>query len=113
MTPGSIITVSMPGGSHRFADGTIARQYVWGYHRVQNQASYLFFLQESPTRTIIRGAVAYELALGQQGQFELNYETDAVTPAAGEAFHPIGVRYRGRSVRDLLVELHAAVPRTR
>jgi hypothetical protein len=110
---GEIITVMMPGGNHLFADGTTARQYRWGYHGIRNGSSYVLFLQESPARTVIRGAVAYEFAVGSQGQFELDFAKRTVTPAAAERTHPLAGRYRGSTVRQILVELHAAVPRTR
>ena len=110
---GAVIRISVAGGSHRFADGTTARQYQWGYRPVRDHAQYLFFLRETAMRTPLRGDVVYELAQGPQSQFELDFAADSVTPAVGEARHPIAVRYRGHSAQRLLVELHAAAPRGR
>ncbi|OFW07491.1 MAG: hypothetical protein A3H96_07070 [Acidobacteria bacterium RIFCSPLOWO2_02_FULL_67_36] len=108
---GALITVTMPGGSYRFPDGAIVHQPRPGYRPIRDRARYLLFLRESRPRTIVRGTVAYELALGPQGQFELDFEKDAVTPAAGERSHPLASRYGGLRIRQLLTELHAAVPR--
>jgi hypothetical protein len=111
VVPGALITVSVRGGSHRFADGATARQVRRGYRPMRDGAHYLLFLHESPARVISRGAVVYEFVLGPQGQVELDFDNDTAVPAAGEPSHPLAARYSKASVRQILSELHAGVPR--
>ena len=111
--PGAHITVSVPGGSHRFADGSTVKQYRPGYRPMQEGGRYLLFLHESPSRRITRNAVVFELAAGSQGQFELDFEANAVKPGVGERAHPLAARYQRVDILALLSELHEAVPRAR
>jgi hypothetical protein len=106
--PGQLITIAIPGGTFRFSDGTTARQYLEHYRPARDQERYLFFLRRSSTGLIVRGDVAYEWAVGPQGQFELNFAEDQVVPAILDRRHPIRTRYEGTSIKALLVELRAA-----
>lgn len=68
--PGQLITIAVPGGSYRFPDGTKAALYREYYRPIRDKERYLFFLQRSLARLVVRGDIAYELAAGPQGQFE-------------------------------------------
>jgi hypothetical protein len=105
---GELITIAIPGGSYRFPDGSTATQYREFYRPVRDQERYLFFLQRSPDGLALRGDVAYEWAVGPQGQFELNFAEDKVLSGTIERGHPIKTRYDGSSVKALLLELRAA-----
>lgn len=103
LRPGSVVVVSLPGGPHRFDDGATAFLYAANYRPARNGKTYLFFLdRQSP---LTRGWV---LTGGIQGQFELDFRSGRIIPAGTAGHDPLVDRYRNKSIRAFLVELHVA-----
>jgi hypothetical protein len=108
LRPGSVITVSLPGGGHRFPDGASVFFYPSNYRLTINDRVYAFFLRAGGKDTLGRGPL-YELALGVQGQFELDRGTGMVIPSVRMPNDPIATRYKDMAITRYLLELHQAV----
>jgi hypothetical protein len=116
MPAGSVIYFRAPGGSYGFGTGLVARQRVQGFRAVRPNTMYAVFLRELPVgtgnaprqnqREVAPYRARYELAMGQQGQFELDQSDGTVIPAPLGQDHPLAVRYANMTVREFLTELH-------
>ncbi len=108
IVPGQVVRVSLPGGSHRFDDGIIVHQTTPGYQKPHTGGTYVLFLRES--RPPLSDKTEYELAVGKQGQFELDFTGGRVIPGfeGGELVDAIATRARKTPLAGFLVELHAA-----
>jgi hypothetical protein len=120
--PGALVYVRTAGGSHRYPDGRTVHQIVAGFRTFRVGATYVVFLRplipgrSSPAvkrEQLFPERAQYELAVGPQGAFELDYSTGAVIPAAGVPEHPLATRYATASLRDFLRELFRAADLTR
>ncbi|HEU4390162.1 MAG TPA: hypothetical protein VFV34_20340 [Blastocatellia bacterium] len=101
---GSVVLVSLPGGSHRFADGVKATLTATNYRPAEKGRTYLFFLKE-------KGAITkgLELAGGVQGLYDLDFAANTVVPADVVPKASIVQWCRNKSIKEFLVELHRAV----
>jgi hypothetical protein len=120
--PEALLYVRTPGGSHRYADGRTVHQTVAGYRSFRVGGAYLVYLRPLRPATSVpagkRGPLSpdraqYELAVGPQGAFELDYTAGTVTPAAAALDHPLAVRYATASLRAFLREAFRAADVTR
>lgn len=100
---GGSILVSLPGGSHRFPDGTSASVIPVGYARVEDRGTYVFFLRKKGT--VYKG---HEPISATQGVFDLT--SGIVRPADLVATDPVVERYRGMGAAAFLARIHKAVP---
>lgn len=100
---GSVVVVSLPGGAHRFEDGVTAFLYAANYRPARNGRSYVFFLDRHGP--VSRGWV---LTGGIQGQFEMDFATEKIIPAGTAGQDPLVDRYKDKTIRSFLVELHQA-----
>jgi hypothetical protein len=104
---GSSILVSLPGGSHKFPDGSHIYVLPAGYKQVVDGASYVFFLKHKK-RAEFKG---YPLVSETQGLFALK---DGKVELAYEApSDPIAVRYQGADAVSFLKHLHALTTRVK
>lgn len=118
---GTVIYIRVPGGSHRLDTGQILTQGAAGFRFIKPATTYVLFLRGlSPVQAVSAGSAArvgrpfraeYELAMGQQGQFELDFANDAVVPAAIDRKHPLMARYGVMAVPEFLSELRRVVLR--
>jgi hypothetical protein len=100
------LTVSVPGGSYRFSDGTAAVVIPTSYQRPQDLALYVFFLKKKDA-----ASKGYDLTSESQGLFEVT--SGKVQPADLITDHPVVMKYREMEVPAFLKEIHQAVPRTK
>jgi hypothetical protein len=103
--PGSLIDLVTPGGAHSFKDGTSVILRVPDYVPPSVGRTYVLLLQ--PLADGGSGRAAYRLAVGAEGQFELEAAPGVVWPAQRELRDPIFIRYRGMRISDFLAELRA------
>lgn len=105
---GQVVRISLPGGSHRFADGVIVHQTTAGYQKPNVGGTHVLFLREA--RPALSDKTEYELAVGKQGQIELDFANGKVIPGFGgaEMLDPIATKTRKTPLAEFLVELHAA-----
>jgi len=102
------IVVSLPGGGHRFPDGTYAMVSPLGQKEAQDNGVYVFFLK-AKTKKKDPAFKGHLLASETQGLFALT--NGKVEPADLAADDPIVVKYRDMDVPSFLSEIHKAVPR--
>jgi hypothetical protein len=114
---GALVYVRLPGGAHRFPDGRTARQVITGFRAVRPDATYVMYLRPIDAPEAARTGEArrvdgrprraqFELAVGPQGLFELDFDRDVVVPAALHLDHPLAMRYATMPVAEFLTELH-------
>ncbi|HEX8282832.1 MAG TPA: hypothetical protein VF588_05735 [Pyrinomonadaceae bacterium] len=103
---GRSIVVTLPGGSHRFPDGTYAIVEPVGNRPARDSGIYVFFLKAQKKNSPFKG---YLLASEMQGMFELT--GGKVETSDASADNPIVRNYRQMSAPDFLKEIHKAVPR--
>lgn len=101
---GGSILISLPGGSHKFPDGSRVHVLAAGYKEVVDGASYVFFLKdkkrEDKKRAEFKG---YPLVSNAQGLFALR---DGKVEVAFEgASDPIAARYQGANALVFLQQL--------
>ena len=101
---GNSITISLPGGSHKFKDGTRVHVMPADYTQAQDGGSYVFFLKDS-RRSLNKG---YRLTSEIQGLFA--FKDGRVEPAYGVASDPMVMKYQGMAAKTFLAHLHAALP---
>lgn len=102
---GSSVTISLPGGSHKFKDGTRVQVMPVLYKQAQDGGSYVFFLKKSANNSPSKG---YRLVSETQGLFA--FQDGKVEPAYGAASDPMVMKYQGIPVTTFLARLHAALP---
>lgn len=100
------IVVTLPGGSHRFSDGTYAMVEPMGTRRAENRGIYVFFLKTPKPNSPFKG---YVLASETQGMFALT--GGRVEPSDMSADNPVVRNYRQMPAAEFLREIHKAVPR--
>lgn len=103
---GRSIIVTLPGGSHKFEDGTHVVVQSLGARRAENQGIYVFFLKSRKPNSPFTG---HMLVSETQGAFALT--GGKVEPSSTAADDPLVRRYRQMNAADFLRELHKAVPR--
>lgn len=104
---GRSITVTVPGGSHRFEDGSFAIVQPVGNRQVEDQGIYVFFLRSQKKKDAPFNG--YLLASEAQGMFALT--SGSVEPSGMAADDPMVRNYRQMHAADFLKEIHKAVPR--
>jgi hypothetical protein len=104
---GRSVLVSMPGGTHRFADGVYAAMMPVGHKQPEDSGIYVFFLKAKKKGSPLKG---YRLISESQGLFKLT-PNGTVEPADLVREDPVSVRYREMNAARFLQELHKAVPR--
>lgn len=105
VTNGSSITISLPGGSHKFKDGTRVHVMPALFKQAQDGSSYVFFLKTP------RGSANKNYRLTSEIQGLFAFKDGQVEPAYGSATDPIVAKYQGMPAKTFLVKLHAALPR--
>lgn len=103
---GSALTVSLPGGKHRFADGTYVAVMPVDYQPLEDGAIYALFLKPAPQKSKPGG---YRLVSETQGQFSL--AKGQVHSGARGNSDPVGLKYWDASSGTFLQQIHRAVPR--
>lgn len=104
LTTRRTISVRLPGGAHRFPDGTSAQLHCMNYRETRNDGTYVFFL-----RTSTDGQ--YDVTGEIEGQFELDFQSRQVWPSERGEKAPLEKKYSGRIIADFLSILHGAVGR--
>jgi hypothetical protein len=102
------IVVTLPGGSHKFADGTLAVVESLNSRRAENRGVYVFFLKSRNPNSPFGGHI---LVSETQGMFALT--GGQVEPASTSADDPLVRNYRQMPAADFLREIHRVVPRTK
>jgi hypothetical protein len=106
LSKGTAILVSLPGGTHRFADKTFVAIMPAGYTPIKDGGIYVFFLKSKKKGSIFRGLRPVS---ENQGMFAL---TNAkVEPADSVTNDPVSLKYRDMSSGAFLQQIHKAVPR--
>lgn len=103
---GRSITVTLPGGGHRFPDGTHAVVSPQGVRQIEDMGIYVFFLKSPRQDSPFKG---YRLVSELQGAFALT--GGKVEPTDQSADHPLARNYRQMPAADFLREIHRVVPR--
>jgi hypothetical protein len=103
---GSALLVSLPGGTHRFADKTFAVMVPVGFKQPEDGGLYVLFLKTKNKNSAFKGQ---RLVSEDQGLFALT--NGAVDPADLTWDDPISVKYRKMNAASFLHEIHKAVPR--
>lgn len=99
--------ITLPGGSHRFADGSWVTVKPIGYKEAEDSGLYVFFLKaKKKDDTTFKGHL---LASETQGLFALN--NGKVEPADLSPDDPVVVKYRGMDASEFLAQIHKAAPR--
>jgi hypothetical protein len=96
----SAIVVSVPGGAHRYQDGTMVLTHARYYRQPIKDRVYVLFLKREgndPKKWSVVG--------GSQGQFELDLSNKKVQPGELKKRGPIRVRYKDMSVRQFMREV--------
>ena len=101
---GELVLASLPGGAHKFSDGTAALLKAITYNEAQNGKTYVFFL-----KGIDASSKGHELVGGAQGQFELDLTTGEVEPADTDSSDPVVIKYKGKPAKEFLAEIHSFV----
>jgi hypothetical protein len=101
---GRSILVSLPGGSHKFPDGTNVVVMPKAFKQAENGGTYIFLLRAKNTGSAIKG---YQLASATQGLFAV--KNGQIEPADQVATDPVVVLYRGMKLADFLKLLHLSV----
>jgi hypothetical protein len=97
LKPGQSIVVSLPGGSHRYEDGTIVSLYSVYYRPpLDSKKQFLLFLQ--------RAYGAWSLVGGAQGQFDIDGQGKTVRPADLRA-GPLQQSYKDAPLAPMLLKL--------
>lgn len=102
LTTRRTISVRLPGGAHRFPDGTSVQLHCMNYRETRNDGTYAFFL-----RTSTDGQ--YDVTGEIEGQFELDFQSRQVWPSERDEKAPLEKKYSGRIIADFLSILHGAV----
>jgi len=79
------ISVSLPGGDHRFADGDVVSQYPAGYRPAHVGRTYLWFLRASDP-TPASGVPRYSLVWQRERRPNSNWSTER-TPSSRPPIH--------------------------
>jgi hypothetical protein len=103
---GASLLLSLPGGTHRFADKTFAAMAPVGFKQPEDGGLYVLFLKARNKDSAFKGQ---RLVSEDQGLFALTNGT--VAPADLTPDDPISVKYRKMSAASFLHEIHKAVPR--
>jgi hypothetical protein len=100
------VTVTLPGGVHRFSDGTLALVEPLGNRQAEDQGLYVFFLKTPKKNSPFKG---YVLVSELQGMFAV---TDGkVEPSDESPSDSLAQNYQGKPAADFLKEIHKAVPK--
>jgi hypothetical protein len=94
------IMVSVPGGTHRYQDGTIVLTHSRFYRQPMKDHVYVLFLKQEgndPKRWSVVG--------GSQGQFELDLSNKKVKPGELKKNGPVRVKYKDMSIRQFMREV--------
>jgi hypothetical protein len=101
---GSSMLVSLPGGSHKFPDGSHVEVMAIGYKQAEDGVSYVFFLKDNKNADY----KGYRLSSETQGLFAL--KDRKVEPAYTGASDPIAAKSQGVDAVSFIRQLRAAVP---
>jgi hypothetical protein len=104
---GQVIAVSSPGGSYRFADGSLVQLHGFNYRPVSKGSAYAFFLRPDTKPGV------YAITGEMEGQFELNFKERQVYPGERTPKAALNSKYTGKLTKDFLTDLHTAVRRSR
>jgi hypothetical protein len=104
---GTSITISLPGGSYKFKDGTRVHVMPALFKQAQDGNSYVFFLRSSKNSA----SKGYRLVSETQGLF--GFKDGKVEPAYGAASDPMVMKYQGMAPSAFLARLHAALPKNK
>ena len=103
---GASLLVSLPGGTHRFADKTFAVIAPVGFKQPEDGGLYVLFLKTKNKDSAFNGQ---RLVSEGQGLFALT--NGVVEPADVTPDDPVSVKYRKMSAVSFLHDIHKAVPR--
>jgi hypothetical protein len=103
--PGRSLVITVPGGSHRFDDGSYAIVEAIGQRQPEDRSICVFFLKAAVAG---EGAV---LRLSSEVQGVINLTGGKAQPASMRADDPFVSRYKEMGAADFLREVHKAVPR--
>ena len=98
--------ITMPGGAHRFDDGSYAVVEPIGQRKPENQDISVFFLKSPGT-----GEEAKGLRLSSEAQGMVGLTGGQAEPSSVNARDPFVARYKQMGAADFLREVHKAVPR--
>ena|SRR5215831_6731674 len=101
LAPGSVITVSIPGGRVEFPDGTSAEVRVQDFRKMENGKTYVLFLrsgQPGSEKFITTGAA--------QGLFEVPSDGSGVKPH-GSSINNVCKENQGKPITTFLKEVRA------
>jgi hypothetical protein len=103
---GSSLVILVPGGAHRFDDGTYAVVEPIGQREPEDQTLSVFFLKAPGS-----GQEANRLRLSSEAQGIIALGTGKAEPSSLSPRDPFVTRYKEMSAVDFLREVHKAVPR--
>ena len=103
---GQSIVISIPGGAHKFPDGTYAALLPANFKQAENGRTYIFFLKAKGKDSSYKG---HTLVSETQGLFEL--KDGKVEPADRVGSDPIVIKYRGIEAAKFISQIRMAVPR--
>lgn len=103
--PGRSLVITIPGGAHRFDDGSYAIVEAIGQRQPEDRSICVFFLKSAATG---EGAV---LRLSSEVQGVINLTGGKAQPSSMRADDPFVSRYKEMGAADFLREVHKAVPR--
>lgn len=103
---GRSLVITIPGGEHRFDDGSYAIVEPIGQPRPENQNISVYFLKSPDTRENAKG-----LRLSSEAQGIIDVTGGKTAPSSTSASDPFVARYKEMSAADFLREVHKAVPR--
>jgi|SoiMethySBSTD1v2_1073268.scaffolds.fasta_scaffold905316_1 hypothetical protein len=95
-----VIIISVPGGTHRYQDGTVVLTHSKFYRQPMKGHVYALFLKQEgndPKRWSVVG--------GSQGQFELDLSNRKVQPAELKKNSPVRVKYKDISISQFMKEV--------
>jgi hypothetical protein len=99
VVPGSVITVSLPGGRVDFEDGTSAELKTPKFEHVKPGNSYTFFLSE-----VEKSPGKFSLTGGPQSLVEL--ASDGTVKSHGRETDPIAQQTKGKNKQSFLQDAH-------
>ena len=102
---GSSITISLPGGSHKYKDGTRVHVMPALFKQAQDGGTYVFFLK------VPKGSSTKQYRLTSEIQGLFAFKDGQVEPAYGAATDPMVMKYQGMPAKAFLGKLHVALPR--
>lgn len=103
---GRSVVISVPGGAHRFDDGTTAVVESLGQRQPEDRGFYVFFLKAPAS-----GEESKPMQLSSEAQGIVGLSGGRAAPSSLKAEDPFVSKYGQMEAVDFLRELHRAIPR--